>query len=47
MWKNSYRTLTECWQKTSGFPKGKKLPMNLAVWLTGSWYSSQVSGLSL
>ena len=25
MWNNSYRTLTECWQKTSDFPKGKKL----------------------
>ena len=29
MWKNSYRTRTECWQKTSDFPKGKKLPMYL------------------
>ena len=26
MWNNSYRTPTEPWQKTSGFPKGKKLP---------------------
>ena len=26
MWNNSYRTPTECWQKTSDFPKGKKLP---------------------
>ena len=26
MWNNSYRTATECWQKTSDFPKGKKLP---------------------
>ncbi len=25
MWNNSYRTPTERWQKTSGFPKGKKL----------------------
>ena len=29
MWNNSYRTPTECWQKTSGFPKGKKLPTYL------------------
>ena len=29
MWNNSYRTLTECWQKTSDFPKGKKLPTYL------------------
>ena len=29
MWNNSYRTPTECWQKTSDFPKGKKLPTNL------------------
>ena len=29
MWNNSYRTPTECWQKTSDFPKGKKLPMYL------------------
>ena len=28
-WNNSYRTLTECWQKTSDFPKGKKLPTYL------------------
>ena len=27
MWNNSYRTPTECWQKTSDFPKGKKIPM--------------------
>ena len=26
MWNNSYRTPPECWQKTSDFPKGKKLP---------------------
>ena len=26
MWNNSYRTPTERWQKTSDFPKGKKLP---------------------
>ena len=26
MWNNSYRTRTECWQKTSDFPKGKKFP---------------------
>ena len=26
MWNNSYRTPTECWQKTSDFPKGKKSP---------------------
>ena len=26
MWNNSYRTPTECWQKTSDFPKGKKIP---------------------
>ena len=24
-----YRTPTECWQKTSDFPKGKKLPTYL------------------
>ena len=24
MWNNSYRTPTECWQKISDFPKGKK-----------------------
>ena len=29
MWNNSYRTHTECWQKTSEFPKGKKIPMDL------------------
>ena len=29
MWNNSYRTLTECGQKTSDFPKGKKLPTYL------------------
>ena len=28
-WNNSYRTLTECWQKTSDFPKGKKIPTYL------------------
>ena len=47
MWNNSYRTPTEDWQKSSDFPKGKKLPTYLAVWLTGSWCSGQVSGLSL
>ena len=26
MWNNSYRTPTECWQKTSDLPKDKKLP---------------------
>ena len=26
---NSYRTPTKRWQKTSDFPKGKKLPMYL------------------
>ena len=26
---NSYRTPTECWQKTSDFPKDKKLPKYL------------------
>ena len=26
MWNNPYRTPTECWQKTSDLPKGKKLP---------------------
>ena len=25
MWNNSFRTPTESWQKTSDFPKGKKL----------------------
>ena len=34
MWNNSYRTPTEHWQKTSDFPKCKKLPMYLAMWLT-------------
>ena len=29
MWNNSYRTLTECWQKTSDLQKGKKLPTYL------------------
>ena len=29
IWNNSYRTPTELWQKTSDFPKGKKLPMYL------------------
>ena len=29
MWNNSYRTPTEHWQKTSDFPKGKKLPTYL------------------
>ena len=29
MWNNSYRTSTECWQKTSDLPKGKKLPRYL------------------
>ena len=29
MWNNSYRTPTECWQKTSDLPKGKELPMYL------------------
>ena len=28
-WNCSYRTPTECWQKTSNLPKGKKLPMYL------------------
>ena len=28
-WNNSYRTPTERWQKTSDFPKGKKLPTYL------------------
>ena len=26
MWNNSYRTPTECWQKTSDLPKGNKIP---------------------
>ena len=47
MWNNSYRTPTECWQKTSDFPKGKKLPTYLAVWLTESWCYGWVSGLCL
>ena len=29
MWNNSYRTPIECWQKTSDFPKGKKIPTYL------------------
>ena len=29
MWNNSYRSPTERWQKTSDFPKGKKLPTYL------------------
>ena len=29
IWNNSYRTPTERWQKTSDFPKGKKIPMYL------------------
>ena len=29
MWNNSYRTLTERWQKTSDLPKGKKPPTYL------------------
>ena len=29
MWNNSCRTPTEHWQKTSEFPKGKKLPTYL------------------
>ena len=29
MWNNSYRTSTDRWQKTSDFPKGKKLPTYL------------------
>ena len=29
MWNNPYRTLTERWQKTLDFPKGKKLPTYL------------------
>ena len=29
MWNNNCRTPTECWQNTSDFPKGKKLPMYL------------------
>ena len=30
MWNNSYRTPAECWQKTSDFPKGKKIPTYLS-----------------
>ena len=26
MWNNSYRTPTECWQKTSDFPKARNSP---------------------
>ena len=26
IWNNSYRTPTECWQKASDLPKGKKIP---------------------
>ena len=29
MWNNSCTTTTECWQKTSDLPKGKKLPTYL------------------
>ena len=29
MWNNSYRTLTECWQKISDFPKARNSPMYL------------------
>ena len=29
MWNSVYRTPTECWQKTSHFPKGKKIPTYL------------------
>ena len=29
MWNNFYRTPIECWQKTSDFPKGKKIPTYL------------------
>ena len=29
MWKSSYRTATERWQKISDLPKGKKLPTYL------------------
>ena len=28
-WNNSDRTPTECWQKTSDFPKGKRIPTYL------------------
>ena len=37
MWNNYYKTPTDCWQKISDFPKGKKLTMYLVEWLTGSW----------
>ena len=30
-WNCSYRTPTECWQKTSDLPKGKKLPTYLGM----------------
>ena len=30
MWNNSYRAPIECWQKTSYFPKGKKIPTYLS-----------------
>ena len=33
MWNNSYRTPIECWQKTSDFPKGKKLPTYLDIYI--------------
>ena len=29
MWNNSYRIPTERWQKTSDFPKGRKIPTYL------------------
>ena len=29
MWNNAYRTPTECWQRTSDFPKSKTFPMHL------------------
>ena len=29
MWNSSYRIPTECWQKISDFPKGKKFPTYL------------------
>ena len=29
MWNTSYKTPTECWQKTSDLPKGKKHPTYL------------------
>ena len=31
LWSSSYRTPTERWQKTSDFPKGKKIPMHLGT----------------